>query len=131
MTFKEFKESKQFGKFSTIFATPEAKQIFDILSKPINILRMIFANSIDRPALEGCVKEIENTFPASFFTDYAKQYIGTCVRVILHDFYLDPCKVRNIKSKYFGTAAMYSTDRDLDSLFDIKVIESKKRKETL
>jgi hypothetical protein len=95
----------------------DAKAIFNFMSEDENIIRMIDVTEAGRPALLGCLKEIESYYdtlinPTFKFSEmYPRTTVGRMVATILKPFGYEPLKQVNFsqtnRGKYFGSASRY------------------------
>lgn len=110
----------------------DAIAVFEFLSKDENILRMIESSVAGKPALLGCLKELENYYdsldnPSFQFNDnFVKSIIGRMVATIIAPFGYSPVGQVNFsqsnKGKYFGSANRYEKNRE-GSLRVVQTIE--------
>lgn len=117
MDFEEFIEkNSMYKKFGKNEAAKTAKSLFNFMSKPENIDKMLMANDNGRPALEGILSEIEENFNNKDFDiendNFTRQFIGVMVRDIIKDFgYIvdrtELSRQKNIKSKFITSATHY------------------------
>ena len=101
--------------FDRMLKEPLGQSILEFLCKEINIIRMIDASNLRRPAVEVLSEDIYNEFvsPISDMTqdevDKWKQFIGYIIRIIMeHNGYIHVA--RNIDVKYgslFKKASKY------------------------
>ena len=97
---------------------PDAKKIFDFLSSDDMIILMIESCEQGKPALSGCVNELETFFdgmPApsvNFRDDFNRQVVGRMIKTILEPFGYLVTKKKDIsrekKAKYFKSASCYA-----------------------
>lgn len=129
MDFKKFIESnpkyKKFGK------NKAAGSLFNFMSEPVNIDKMIMANTNGRPALEGLLPEIEEKFNSDDFNiekdNFTRQFIGVMVKDVIKDFgyIVDRAELNRqkiIKSKFITSATHYKHVPDLAKKMIKKVI---------
>jgi len=117
MDFNEFIEkNSMYKKFGKNESAKTAKSLFNFMSKPKNIDKMLMANDNGRPALEGILSEIEENFNNKDFDiendNFTRQFIGVMVRDIIKDFgYIvdrtELSRQKNIKSKFITSATHY------------------------
>ncbi len=114
MDFREFIESDP--KYKKFIENEAAELLFNYMSEPVNIDKMIMANTNGRPALEGILPKIEEKFNSDDFNiekdNFTRQFIGVMVREIIKDFgYIvdrkEKNRQKNIKSKFITTATHY------------------------
>ena len=96
----------------------DAQRIFDFLNKDENIIKMVEFADQGKPALAGCVVELENYFDAmnskeiDFNDGFTRTVIGRMIKTILEPFgYLVTKQkdfTKNRKGKYFTSASCYS-----------------------
>ena len=120
MDFREFIESDP--KYKKFIENETAESLFNYMSEPVNIDKMIMANTNGRPALEGILPEIEEKFNSDDFNiekdNFTRQFIGVMVREIIKDFgyIVDRTEInrqKNIKSKFITSATHYKYVPDL------------------
>jgi len=102
---------------SNYASNADAKAIFNLMSKDENIIRMIDVSEAGRPALLGCLKEIESYYetmvnPIFKFSEmFPRTAVGRMVATILKPFGYEPTKQVNFsqtnRGKYFGSASRY------------------------
>lgn len=117
MEFEEFIEKNTtYKKFGKNKEAETAKSLFNFMSKPENIDKMLLANDNGRPALEGILSEVEKNFNNEDFDiendNFTRQFIGVMVRDIINDFgYIvdrtELSRQKNIKSKFITSATHY------------------------
>jgi len=100
--------------------------IFHFLLEPQNIYNMIEASKRNKPALSGCVTELEERFPdllkQPYKDHFTKPAIGAMIKEILAPFGyvpLTPKKLSSDKNKIFNSAHAYQLD---ESLKELKII---------
>ncbi|NEZ46184.1 hypothetical protein FDF74_03035 [Clostridium niameyense] len=93
--------------------------VFEFLSDPVNINKMLLANSKNKPALSGCISELESKFNISPDFDFnnptVKQAIGSMVKIILTPFGYTPKAQKKMpkgSSKYFKSSTNYRFDSE-------------------
>lgn len=93
------------------------QSVFEFLSETTNIIKMIEACKWNKPALSGCVIELEAKFPDLLkhsYNDYfIKQSVGAMIKVVLAPFGyipLVPKRLSNVRSKFFTSAHTYQLD---------------------
>jgi len=120
MDFKKFIESDP--KYKKFIENETAESLFNYMLEPVNIDKMIMANTNGRPALEGILPEIEENFNSDDFDiekdNFTRQFIGVMVREIIKDFgYIvdraELSRQKNIKSKFITSATHYRYVPDL------------------
>ena len=97
---------------------PDAKRVFDFLNQDKIIIQMAEYADQDKPALAGCVFELEEFFdsmqnPTVDFNDgFTRTAVGRMVKVILAPFGYTVTKqkdfTKNRKGKYFTSASCYA-----------------------
>ena len=102
---------------SNYVSNADAQAVFNLMSKDENIIRMIDVTEAGRPALLGCLKEIESYYdtlvnPIFKFSEmYPRTAVGRMVATIIKPFGYEPVKQVNFsktnKGKYFGSATRY------------------------
>jgi hypothetical protein len=99
------------------------KSIYGFLSERINIVNMVEASKWQKPALSGCVVQLETKFPDLLkqpYNDYfIKQSVGAMIKVILAPFGyipLVPKRLSNVKSEFFTSAHTYHLDENQKKL---------------
>jgi len=95
----------------------DAKEVFKILTKDANIIKMIQYSEFNKPALAACVSEIEEYIDTCKYPiinlrdDFTRQMIGRMVKTILqkYDYVVDIQKdmPKSVQSKYFSSASCY------------------------
>ena len=95
----------------------DAQRIFDFLNKDENIIKMVEFADQGKPALAGCVFELEAFFDAmnskeiDFNDGFTRTVIGRMIKTILEPFgYLVTKQkdfTKNRKGKYFTSASCY------------------------
>jgi len=114
-TFNDFlSNNPNCSKFNS---NSDAQAIFDFLSKDENIIKMIEASDMGKPALSGCVTDLEafydnlNNPIIDFNDDFTRTAIGRMIRIILEPFGYRVSKKKDIsratKCKYFKAASCY------------------------
>lgn len=115
-TFKDFiQNAPNYKKFD---GNPQAIHIFEkILSNDDNIIAMIDVSEAGKPALCGCLSEIEDYYQnqsSPLFdlnNNFTKQALGTMVRVVLEPFgYVTNSQKsipKNFKPKFVTSAMTY------------------------
>ena len=96
----------------------DARKVFDFLNSDENIIKMIEIADQGRPALAGCVFELEEYFdkmlnPSIDFNDgFTRTVIGRMAKTIIEPFGYRVTKqkdfTKNKKGKYFTSASCYS-----------------------
>ena len=96
----------------------DAQKVFDFLNQDENIIKMIEFADQGKPALAGCVFELEAFFDAmnstilDFNDGFTRTVIGRMIKAILEPFgYLVTKQkdfTKNRKGKYFTSASCYS-----------------------
>lgn len=112
----------------------DAQKVFDFLNQDENIIKMIEYSEQDRPALSGCVFELEDFFDAmkstelNFEDGFTRTVIGRMVKAILEPFgyivYKQKDFTKNRKGKYFTSASCYKFDETTKpSMHIVKKVE--------
>lgn len=103
-------ENKKYGKYKDNMTV---KSVFEFISKPENIDKMIISTNQNRPALEGIIEDIEIMFPNdsnfNIETDYTlRKALGSIVKYVLLDFgYEVSCQKNISKGNYIKSATQY------------------------
>lgn len=112
----------------------DAQKVFDFLNQDENIIKMIEYADQDKPALAGCVFELEEFFKAMKSTEldfedgFTRTVIGRMVKAILEPFGYVVSKqkdfTKNRKGKYFTSASCYKFNEDANpSMRIVKKVE--------
>lgn len=123
-TFEQFiADNPTCGKFKE---NAGAVEIFDIINKRDNILRMIELSEFGKPALSACVKEIEEfcdsdrNFSINLQDEFTRKMIGRMVKSVLapYGYRVERQKEipQKVESKYFSTASCYISTDNSDNL---------------
>ena len=114
----------------------DAQRIFDFLNKDENIIKMVEFADQGKPALAGCVFELENYFDdmnsktIDFNDGFTRTVIGRMIKTILEPFgYLVTKQkdfTKNRKGKYFTSASCYALTGPA-SMHIVKRVEELKR----
>ena len=115
-TFEDFiAENPNCSNYAT---NADAKKVFDFLNQDDIIIKMIESANQERPALAGCVFELEQFFdsmsnPSIDFNDgFTRTVVGRMVKAIIAPFGYRVTKqkdfTKNKKGKYFVSASCYS-----------------------
>lgn len=108
---------KKYPRYRNKFGNSSSIQdIYQFLSFPLSIDKMINANELGMPALSGIVKELEvkfnNRTDINFKVPEIKQLIGCMVQAILQEFGFKSKIQRTIKnSDFFRSASFYEYDK--------------------
>ncbi len=96
----------------------DARKIFDFLNQDENIIKMVEFAEQGKPALAGCIFELEDYFdqmqsPIIDFNDgFTRTVVGRMVKTILEPFGYCVTKqkdfTKNKKGKYFTSASCYA-----------------------
>ena len=96
----------------------DAQKVFDFLNQDENIIKMVDFAEQGKPALAGCIFELEDYFeqipnPSIDFKDgFTRTVVGRMVKTILEPFGYCVTKqkdfTKNRKGKYFTSASCYS-----------------------
>lgn len=97
---------------------PDAKAVFDFLNQDSMIIRMAESADQGKPALAGCVLELEAFYDQmqnpmiDFSDDFTRTAVGRMVKTILAPFGYGVTKqkdfTKNSKGKYFKSASCYA-----------------------
>ena len=95
----------------------DAQKIFDFLNRDENIIKMVEYAEQGKPALAGCVHELEayydslNSSEIDFNDNFTRTVVGRMVKTILEPFGYRVTKqkdfTKNRKGKYFVSASCY------------------------
>lgn len=117
---------------------PDAKKVFDFLNQDSMIIKMAEFADQEKPALAGCVFELEQFFdsmnnPSVDFNDgFTRTVVGRMVKTILTPFGYCVTKqkdfTKNRKGKYFTSASCYSLN-GFASMHIVKRVEAIKKDE--
>lgn len=109
------------------------KSVFNFLSEAQNIYNMIEASKRNKPALSGCVTELEERFPdllkQPYKDHFIKPAIGAMIKEILAPFGytpLNPKKLSPDKNKVFNSAHVYHLEersRELEIIPSWKIVK--------
>jgi len=126
------------SKYKKFLTSKSARDIFRFLSKPENIQKMIDANDRGKPALYGCLKDLEQNFSScadfDFNEGFVKQCVGAMVKFILEPFGYSPALQKDMpkgKYKFFTSGTNYRFNGDKAFLKLVQEIKVEKIKETL
>lgn len=96
----------------------DAQKIFDFLNEDTNIIKMIEFADQGKPALAGCIFELEafyenlNSNNIDFNDGFTRTVVGRMVKIIIEPFGYCVTKqkdfTKNKKAKYFTSASCYS-----------------------
>lgn len=96
----------------------DAERIFDFLNDDVNIIKMIESAEQGKPALAGCILELElffdnmNSTEINFNNGFTRTVVGRMVKSILEPFGYRVTKqkdfAKNKKGKYFTSASCYA-----------------------
>lgn len=102
---------------SSFFEKTDAKELFELLSKDENIIKMIELSEMRKPALAACIEEIENWYENKTncevdLTDgFTRTVVGRFVKTILYPFGYRVTTQKDIpkifSKKYFASASCY------------------------
>lgn len=117
-----------------------AESIYDTMSEPRNVHRMILASEAGEPALSGCIAEIEAQYGKQKIFDlevnFNRQALGRMVKTVLKPFCYHPDVSKRIKkglSKYVTTASVYrkpdGCTPSLRVVVDIRIVECGNRQQ--
>ncbi|MBO5286616.1 MAG: hypothetical protein J6B34_00680 [Clostridia bacterium] len=114
-TYNDFLEANP--NCSGFIDNPHAKMIFDFLNEDETIIKMLDFADKDKPALLGCVAELEALYdsiesPQLDLNDkFTRTAIGRMIKVIVEPFGYVVTKKKNIPrgvdTKYFNAASCY------------------------
>jgi hypothetical protein len=109
------KDNRNCTKF---ISNQDAKNVFDFLNEDENIILMIESCEQGKPALSGCVNELEAFFDAmvdptvNFRDDFTRQVVGRMIKTILEPFGYIVTKKKDISreknAQYFKSASCYA-----------------------
>ena len=113
-TFTDFLSSSPIYK--NICDTPEAQNVFEnILSTDKNIIAMINAIEANKPALSGCIQEVQNYYRqqnSSTFDIQQRRYrtaLGTMVKIVLEPFGYQKFSQKRLPKRQGGIIVSAST----------------------
>lgn len=96
----------------------DAQELFALLNQDENIIRMLEAGDSGKPALAGCVEQVEAFFegldhPAiDFRDDFTRTVVGRMVKAVLEPFGYRVTKQKDLPkgcgAKYFTSASCYA-----------------------
>lgn len=116
-TFEEF--IKEYPKYKSISKNSVSKEVFNFFCDIENINKMILANNNDKPALAGCIYDLENKFGTNkefdFQNVHVKHSIGAMVKFILEPFGYESLKPKRMPSKqtnFFSSAMVYKFNKE-------------------
>ncbi|MBQ8496277.1 MAG: hypothetical protein IJ489_02345 [Clostridia bacterium] len=108
---------KEHVNCSGLASNEDAKKVFDFLNTDETIIKMIESSEQGKPALAGCVNELEALYDAmnapkiKFTEDFTRQAVGRMIKTILDPFGYRVTKKKDIsrekKAKYFKAASCY------------------------
>ncbi|MDE6996443.1 MAG: hypothetical protein K2P04_01015 [Oscillospiraceae bacterium] len=97
---------------------PDAMAVFDFLNQDTNIIKMIDLCEMGKPALAGCISELESYYDSmqapsiDFSAGFTRTAIGRMVRTILEPFGYVPTIQKTFPkscaARYFTSASCYS-----------------------
>ena len=130
-----------YPRYRQSFSDPVYKELYSFLSSPQSIWAMAQACEAGKPALNGVVKELEDSFEGRFDFDNPvnRRMIGSMIKEILHDFGFRRKGQRMVSnSRYFTTASYYELEDEkaektvagLFKIMDTHVGESGAKPET-
>ena len=109
---------KEHTNCSNLASNEDAKMIFDFLNTDSVIISMIESSEQGKPALAGCVTELETFYDGianvtvDFNDGFTRQVIGRMIKTILAPFGYLVTKKKDISrdkhSKYFKAASCYA-----------------------
>lgn len=117
-----FRRSRMYNRYKKYAKYDEYSmhEIYDFLSSPKSVAKMIHVNDLGKSALEGVVRELESKFGEKFKflenndkndkINTVKQCVGSFVREILRDYGYEPGKSCKLPKglKYFRNASHYN-----------------------
>ena len=113
-TFSDFLHSSPIYK--NICDTTEAQHIFEnILSKDSNIISMIDAIEANKPALSGCIQEVEEYYRQQSHPAFDLQHrsfrnaLGTMVKIVLEPFGYQKYSQKRLPKRQAGIIVSAST----------------------
>ena len=96
----------------------DAQKVFDFLNRDENIIKMVESADQGKPALAGCVLELEafydamNSSEIDFDDGFTRTAVGRMVKAILKPFGYEVTKqkdfTQNRKGQYFKSASCYA-----------------------
>ncbi len=102
-----------YPRYRSAFKEDVFKDVYNFLSRPESIWAMVQVSSEGKPALNGVVKELEESFEGlfEFNNPMNRRMIGSMIKEILHDFGYRRKGQRMVSnSQYFTTASCYYFD---------------------
>lgn len=106
-------------RYQSLSENTDFQEIFEFLSEKDIIVKMLEATKWGKPALSGCVKELEAKFPFVLDWDdkeyFLRQAIGYMVKVVLEPFGYVPNIQKRISpplNKVFSSATVYKFDQE-------------------
>ena len=113
---------------------PDARKIFDFLNQDENIIKMIDYSDLGKPALAGCVLELEEFFDGlvnptfDFNEGFHRTVVGRMIKSILEPFGYGVDRQKDLpankKRKYFKSASSYNRkDQVLVSAATMRVVK--------
>lgn len=114
MNYQDFFKEPENRKYVKFENNREVENVFNFMTKPEIIDKMIMASEQKRPALEGIIQDIEAIFPLSpdfnLKEDYTlRKALGSMVKYIISDFGYEVNIQKDIsKGTYIKSATHYS-----------------------
>ena len=116
-TYEDFKNEIGNANCSGYFANEDMEELFNFLSEDEHIISMIEMAEMNKPALAGCAKDVEQWFltknnPKIDLEDgFTRTVIGRLVKTILKPFGYEVTKQKNmpknLKCEFFASASCY------------------------
>lgn len=105
------------GTFTDLYKTPLGQEIWEFLNEPENIIRMVTASDLQRPAVEPLSKLLLARFGAKIKEDRYKMMIGHMTKQIMQslNYHLES---KNIKIRFgsvFSFASRYALNQEAES----------------
>ena len=110
MSYERFYE--MYPKYKRYYEKPACKELYEFMSKPENIHKMLVANDeYGKPALAGILNEVESKFHDNVLFDLRdnvlKQLVGSMVREVIMDFGYDIDRQKTISNTQYIRSATY------------------------
>ncbi len=114
MSFDDFFNSSEYGKYQQYQNSRTVEQAFNFIQSPEAIDKMIIASQHGRPALEGIVEEIERLAGPHFDISgdkFLRQAVGSFIKFTLVPFGYAVEKQKTLnKGNIFTSASSYIVD---------------------
>lgn len=115
---------------SKFFELADVKELFELISKDENIIKMIEKSDAKKSALLGCLAEIEEWYEKKesceidLHDDFTKTMVGRMIKTILAPFAYYPVKQKDIPAayskKYFASASCYAYKEEMNPTMKIE-----------